>query len=757
MNKTVSINLGGQVFQIDELAYERLWKYLESIKAKYANTKGGSDIIADIESRLAEMFFEYLGFNRKVVTMEDVELTIGTMGHPDDFEIPLEDDEEIPGGSKKTTGTSGSGSNTQRRLFRNEDDKIIGGVASGLSAYFGITDPIWIRLLFLFTFFFGIGSSFLVYLVLLVLVPKASTASEKLQMRGEPINIDNIEKTIREELSDLENRINNSRKGERARGVLARLVDFVATILGLFFKVLGKLIGLLFVVLSILFMISLLLGISIPSMVEDGIAFNMLPHLFDSTSTFAAAIIGFGLLFFIPCLYMLYAGIAILLNKRINLKGTGLMASGLMIVGIVLVIYSISNVNSHSDATRKRVETQVLAMPIDGILRLKVANDERSEDNFKTFGDWGKFREEQDTLYVRQIDGADDADEHQIIINVKKAPGNDFIIEKTYIAAGQDRDMAYYRTENITYNVSQDSANLYLPLYYAYPAADKIRGQKVRVDVLVPLGQSVYLSHNIRELIYDIKNVTNMYDGKMVGHTWKMMPAGLTCLDCGDDVQDGLTANTGTSPAPPNNGYKMEMPEFNQMKISGAIKFHVVYANTSQVIFRDADMLKHTTVNTDGKKLTLEQDEKFGLFNNEIVEVWIYTPSIDNIIALGASEGDINGFKTNKLYIELAGASDCTMNIEADKLTVHLSGASNMVLTGLANQLKAELNGASNLEAFNFTSTKVDVHASGASNAEVFALTNLKAQAVGASNIDYRGEPIVSSNSSGFSSINAKP
>ena len=78
-------------------------------------------------------------------------------------------------------------------MFRNEDDKVIGGVASGLSAYFGIADPLWIRLLFLFTFFFGIGSSFLVYLVLMILVPKATTASEKLQMRGEPINIDNIE------------------------------------------------------------------------------------------------------------------------------------------------------------------------------------------------------------------------------------------------------------------------------------------------------------------------------------------------------------------------------------------------------------------------------------------------------------------------------------------------------------------------------------------------------------------------------------
>ncbi len=745
MNKTVSINLGGQVFQIDEIAYERLWKYLESIKAKYANTIGGSDIIADIESRLAEMFFEYLGFNRKVITMEDVEQTIGTMGHPDDFEIPLEDDEDAPGNSKKTTTSSTT--HKQRRLFRNEDDKIIGGVASGLSAYFGIADPLWIRLLFLLTFFFGIGSSFLVYLVLLVLVPKATTASEKLQMRGEPINIDNIEKTIREELSDLENRINSGRKGERARGALARFVDFLATVLRLFFNLLGKFIGLFFVVISILFMISLLLGISIPSMVDDGIAITMLPHYFESTSTIATAVIGFGLLFFIPCLYMLYAGIAIILNRRINLKGTGLMATGLMLLGVVLVVYTIANASSHTDATRKRVETIELQAPIDGILRLEMMDDERNEDNYKSLGDLGRFREENDTIYVRKGD-----EKMQIVLDIKKAPGNKFILEKSYSACGKDRDMAYYRTEHISYPVAQDSASLYFPLYFSYPAEDKIREQEVRLDLLIPLGQSVYISKDIRDLIYDIKNVTNMYDGKMVGHTWKMLPAGLTCLDCGDEVV-AVDASTST---PPIEGKKMMLEEFSELKISGAINFHLVASNASQVVFADGEMMDHVSVKTNGNKLTIEQESKFN-FGGEDVEVWIYTPNLSKVVILGASDGDISGFKANDFYLELAGASNCELNINADNLKLHLSGASELTATGNAGMLKAEVNGASNLNAFELISEQVDVHASGASNAEVYASTKLDAQATGTSNIDYKGSPQVSSNSSGFSSINAKP
>lgn len=749
MNKTVSINLGGQVFQIDELAYERLWKYLESIKAKYANTKGGSDIISDIESRLAEMFYEYLGFNRNVITMEDVDATINAMGQPDDFEIPLEDDEEELGGSKKASSSSSTGGNKQRRLFRNEDDKVIAGVASGLSAYFGIADPLWIRLLFLLTFIFGIGSSFLVYLVLVILVPKATTASEKLQMRGEPINIDNIEKTIREELSDLENRINNGRKGDKARGALSRLVDFIATILRLCFKVLGKAIGVFFVVISIMFLISLVLGISIPSMFDDGLALSMVPYLFESTGAVIMAITGFGLLLFIPCLFMLYAGIAILLNRRLNLKGTGLMAAGLMLVGLVMVVYTIANVSSHTDVTRKKVESVVLNAPVDGVLRLEILDDERNGDRYQYLGDWGKFMEDNDTLYVRKAD-----EKKQIVLDIKKAPGNDFILEKNVSASGDDRDLAYSRAENISYTVVQDSASLHFPLFFTFPVEDKIRNQEVRLDLLVPVGQSVYLSHEIRELIYDIKNVTNMYDGKMVGHTWKMMPAGLTCLDCGDgDVDVDVSA---VPSIPPVNGNKMVVDPFSEVEISGAVTFHLAPSNTNEVVFATKEMMEHVSVNTNGKKLTIGQNKKFS-FGGEDVEVWIFTDKLDKAIILGASEGDISGFTPESFYLELAGASDCKLSITTDKLTAHLSGASELNATGTTQQLDAALAGASELSAFGLVSDQVKIHASGASNAEVYAQIKLDAEAAGASNIDYKGSPQVSSNSSGFSSINAKP
>ncbi len=749
MNKTVSINLGGQVFQIDELAYERLWKYLESIKAKYANTKGGSDIISDIESRLAEMFYEYLGGKRQVITTEDVELTIGTMGQPDDFEIPLEDDEEAQSTSKRTAQDD----KKQRRLFRNPDDKVIGGVASGLSEYFGIADPIWIRLVFLITFFLGVGSSFLVYLVLLVLVPKAQTASEKLQMRGEPINIDNIEKTIREELSDLENRINSGNTGHKARGIMSRLVDFIATIIRVFFNILGKLVGLFLVILAIVLIISFSLGFTIPSLFDEGIALSMLPHLFEGSASITIAILGFGLIIFIPLIYMLYAGIAIIINKRLNLKGLSLGAIGLMLVGLVLVVYTVTNLKGHTDITRKKTETIVLVAPVDGILRLEIKDDEHNQDRFRALGSWGKYLEDNDTLYVRRYNVDKDA---QITLNVKRAPGSEFILEKTVIACGQNADQANYRLQNITYNIAQDSASLYFPAFYTFPTEDHIRGQEVKLELLLPEGQSVYFSNEIRELIHDIKNVDNAYDGDMIGHTWKMMPNGLTCLDCGDKPGPAIPGATN-APMPPvaANNNTMAVSNFTSIEISGAINFHLIPSSSSQVVFEDKSMMKHVTVNTIGNKLTIKQDNEFGLNND--VTVWVYTPELEKVIILGASEGDMSGFKPTSLYMELAGASDCNLNIDTENLTVHLSGASELNISGTAQKLNAEVNGASDILAFGLTTDQVKVHASGASSAEVYATKELDAEASGASSVDYKGSPQVSSNSSGFSSINSKP
>ncbi|MEO1434301.1 MAG: PspC domain-containing protein [Bacteroidota bacterium] len=202
MNKIVSINLGGYPFTIDEDAYELLTKYLDSIRAHFKDSEGCDEIVADIEARLAELCHESLD-GKPILTLKNVEKAIQTMGRPEEFGAEsTESTAESTKKGSKSSKTKGHGIKTGKKLFRNMDDKVIGGVCSGLSAYFGIQDPTILRVIVAIAFFAG-GIGFLPYIILWVVVPEAKTAADKLAMRGEPINVNSIAKTIQDEVEKI--------------------------------------------------------------------------------------------------------------------------------------------------------------------------------------------------------------------------------------------------------------------------------------------------------------------------------------------------------------------------------------------------------------------------------------------------------------------------------------------------------------------------------------------------------------------------
>ncbi|MEY4938121.1 MAG: hypothetical protein RIS64_4482, partial [Bacteroidota bacterium] len=141
MNKVSNINLGGYPFTIDEDAYQFLSQYLETLNRHFQHAEGCEEIISDIETRLAELFREQAG-TRVIITKQDVKNAVSVMGTPEDFGI--EGGESEP---KKTTNDSKSKYiNTGRRLFRDYEDRKLAGVCSGVAAFFGVQDPIWVRL-----------------------------------------------------------------------------------------------------------------------------------------------------------------------------------------------------------------------------------------------------------------------------------------------------------------------------------------------------------------------------------------------------------------------------------------------------------------------------------------------------------------------------------------------------------------------------------------------------------------------------------
>lgn len=191
MNKTVNINLAGTFFHIDEDAYLKLQRYLEAIKRSFTDSQGRSEIVSDIEARIAELFTERVQNTKQVIGNKEVEDVITIMGQPEDYLV----DDEIFEDEPQQQHNSSKRSSKSKKLYRDTDNSYVGGVSSGLGHYFGI-DALWIRLIWVLLIF-GAGTGVLLYILLWIFVPEAITTSEKLQMKGEQVNISNIEKKSR--------------------------------------------------------------------------------------------------------------------------------------------------------------------------------------------------------------------------------------------------------------------------------------------------------------------------------------------------------------------------------------------------------------------------------------------------------------------------------------------------------------------------------------------------------------------------------
>lgn len=203
MNKTININLGGYAFIIDEDAFETAHNYLNTLTRHFGGSDSAAEIMQDIETRMGELISRNKG-TRTIVSKIDVVEAIAILGTPEelkdiDFTEPL---------TKKDKAHADFHFKTGKRLYRDPDDKIIGGVCSGLAAYFGIHDVVWMRVGFvILTMLFG--TSLILYLVLWAIVPPARTVSDRLEMMGEPTNVNNIAKIVREEIEELSEKIQN--------------------------------------------------------------------------------------------------------------------------------------------------------------------------------------------------------------------------------------------------------------------------------------------------------------------------------------------------------------------------------------------------------------------------------------------------------------------------------------------------------------------------------------------------------------------
>jgi len=186
MKITVSINLGGYSFNIDEDAYAELKRYLRNLEFHFAGEENSSEILSDIETRMSELFRTKFTTYKQVITIEDVRQTISVMGTPEDI--------SDNGGKSAREKFSSPG---YHRMYRDTDNRIIGGVCAGMGAYWDI-EPLIIRIIFIALILAG-GIGAIVYLILYIVLPEARTTAQKIEMKGDPVNIHNIKEAVKKE------------------------------------------------------------------------------------------------------------------------------------------------------------------------------------------------------------------------------------------------------------------------------------------------------------------------------------------------------------------------------------------------------------------------------------------------------------------------------------------------------------------------------------------------------------------------------
>lgn len=282
MKKTLTVNLGGIVFHIDEDAYRLLDDYLCNLKLHFRKQEGAEEIVNDIETRISELFSEKISEGSQVITIFYVEEVIERMGKPE--ELAGEEEGEFAGSSeeKDKKGSQHKEKSTiGRRLYRNPDDKIIGGVIGGLAAFVG-WDVTLLRLLVVVILICGVGTLIPVYLVCWLIIPEARTAAEKLSMRGEAVTIENIGKTVTDGFEKAANEVNNYIHSDKPRTFFQKLADGFVAIVGFFLKaclvVLAIICSPFLFVLALVFVVLVIAIVSV--MVGGGaVLYSMLPSV----------------------------------------------------------------------------------------------------------------------------------------------------------------------------------------------------------------------------------------------------------------------------------------------------------------------------------------------------------------------------------------------------------------------------------------------------------------------------------------------
>jgi phage shock protein PspC (stress-responsive transcriptional regulator) len=526
MNKTVNINIGGLFFHTDEEAYQKLSRYFEAVKRSISNSSGKDEIMKDIEMRVAELLNEKQLSEKHVVNMKDVDEVINIMGQPEDYRI---DDE----GTSNTTSTSfSSTSGKTKKLYRDRDNAIVGGVLSGLGYYFGI-DKTWLRILLVVLVWLA-GTGVLLYVILWIAMPEAKTTTEKLEMMGEPVNLENIEKKVREEIDYVSEKLKNSgeiikneatnfndKYGGKVRNAGSSFGDFIITMLGVFAKFIGGII----VFIAAITLISLLISLFTFGSSE----FINVPwtDYFSSFNYSNTSMFLIGLLFFfaigIPFFFLLILGLKII---NTNLKSIGNVTKytllGIWLIAVAILISLGINQAQEVAFDNKVIQKQQINISPKDTLKISFKSNTYYSNHSKHHGGLNIV---EDSLSKKLIYSNDIS--FEVLPTEERLPYVQ--IEKR--ANGKSSIDAKQKAEKINYNFKIVDNNLILDDYFLTNLENKFRDQEVQIFLYAPKGTILKADENVKEFDESDNDFFNLHHSSS-SYIYKVEENKVKCLNC---------------------------------------------------------------------------------------------------------------------------------------------------------------------------------------------------------------------------------
>jgi phage shock protein PspC (stress-responsive transcriptional regulator) len=526
MEKTIIINIGNTIIHIEESAYERLKTYLNEVKQYFANHADDLEIVTDIENRIAELLTEQLEEQKKqVVDSANVNSVIAQMGRVQDFDT-VEEGEEEP-----VINSTYQHQYVEKKLYRDMDDRVVAGVCAGI-AHFVNADPKWIRLATLLISFVG-GFGILVYALLWIIMPKAKSRVEKMEMKGEPANLQGFQKNLDEELQAVKERLNEVNR--HAQPIFTRIGIFIGEFfewLGRFIsgtgKVIFKVIAGFIVVFGALFLLVLIISTAAFQGFWDASIYEYFPFSIVNEGNRGAILFGAFIVCFVPVLALVLFSIRVAFNKQAINK---ILSFALLIIwlgGVAVTGYQAAKISSefkqHAELTQT---TDLKAYPVYTI-NIDKSKYFSKEDSVAYHIDANNRHQ----IVVDDFEDGPFVSPNHIRIDINKSETGVTRLTQKYESQGKTFQSALQNAQNISYNyVVKDSELIFSPRFQLRKGSIW-RNQEVRLNLEIPVGTKLILKQDIYRYVnnywtWECSDSENDHNDSSL---WIMTDDGLKCV-----------------------------------------------------------------------------------------------------------------------------------------------------------------------------------------------------------------------------------